>query len=149
MIRPKIRNRIFDWMGERYAPIIDPNHFLGHSSLDPVWGRKKPYVNIMKKDGKIFEMEIVVPGFKKKEITISIADDILTIKGIKKKSKDNTSSGYVLKEFEQESFERKFKLAKNIGHEKVKAKYRNGILRIRFYDVPTEEGETHKEVAVA
>ncbi len=148
MLRPNIRNRTFDWMGEKYAPIIDPYHFLGRSSLNPVWGSKKPYVNILKKGGKIFEMEVSVPGFKKKEINISIADDVMTIKGKKKKLKKRTNSDYVLKEFEQDSFERKFKLAKNIGHEKVKAKYRDGILRIRFFSVPTEEEVAHKEVAV-
>lgn len=148
MFRPNIRNRTFDWMGEKFAPIIDKNHFLGRSSLDPVWGGKKPFVNILK-EGKIFEMEVAVPGFNKDEITITITDDILTIKGEKKKKKKKIDSEYVLQEFERGSFERQFKLAKNIGHEKVKAKYKNGILKIKFFDVPTEKEIKNKEVEVA
>lgn len=148
MLRSNIRNRTFDWMGEKFAPIIDPNHFMGRSSLDSKWGKKKPFVNILK-EGEIFEIDIVVPGFNKKEITVTIADDILTVKGEKKKLTEKVDSEYVLKEFEQDSFERNFRLAKNIGHEKVKANYKNGILKIKFINVPTEEKIENKEVEIA
>lgn len=148
MLRPNIRNRTFDWMGEKFAPIIDPYHFLGRSSIDPFWGKSRPYVNIKKKD-HLFEMEMVIPGFDKKEITVKINDDILTVNGQKKKLEEKVASEYVLKEFEMNSFERKFKLAKNIGHEKVEAEYKNGILKITFIDVPKEEEKKFKEVNVA
>ncbi len=148
MLRPNIRNRTFDWMGEKFAPIIDRHHFLGRSSLDPVWGKKKPFVNIFK-EGKMFEMEVAIPGYNKKEITVTIADDILVIKGERKKIKDISNSVFLLKEFEKDAFERQFRLAKNIGHEKVKAKYKNGILKIKFYDVPAAEEVVNKTVEVA
>ena len=148
MLRPNIKNRTFDWMGEKFAPIIDPHHFLGRSSIDPFWGKSRPWVNI-KKNGKIYEMEIAVPGFDKKEITVRIDDDILTIKGQKKKLEEKSTSEFVLKEFEMDAFERKFRLAKNIGHEKVEAECKNGILKIIFIDVPEEEETKVKEVNVA
>ena len=62
--------------------------------------------------------------------------------------KERTNSEYILKEFERGSFERQFRLAKNIGHEKVEARYENGILTIKFFDVPTEEEIKNKEVKV-
>ncbi len=147
MLRPNIRNRTFDWMGEKYAPIIDPNHFLGRSSLDPTWGRGRPWVNIKKK-GKIFEIELAVPGFTKKEIEVTIADDIFTVRGEREKLKEISDVEYVVHEFNRDFFERKFKLTNNIGHEKVNAKYKNGILTIEFIDVPKEEEMEYKKVEV-
>ncbi|HHM20647.1 MAG TPA: Hsp20/alpha crystallin family protein [Bacteroidetes bacterium] len=147
MLRPNIRNRTFDWMGEKYAPIIDRNHFLGRSSLAPVWGKKIPYANL-KKSGQIFELELIVPGFNKEDITITIEDDIMTIKGQKKETTTKKTEEYVLKEYQMDSFERKFQLANNIGHEKVEAEYKNGILKIKFIDVPKEEEKKYKKVEV-
>lgn len=145
MWRPNIRNRTFDWMGEQFAPLIDKGHFLGHS---PIGFQKHnlPPVNL-KQNGHLFEMEVSVPGFKKEELEIVVKDDILTIRGEKKEKKKEVSN-YILEEFDTSSFERRFRLDQGIGHEKITAKYDNGLLLITFDDVPKEEEKLYQEVEV-
>lgn len=146
MWRAKIRNRAFDRMGEEYAKLIDPNHFLGRSAFDISY-KNMPPVNITR-EGKLFEMEVMTPGFSKEELEITVKDDILTIRGEKAASRKEKEVKYIVEEFDFDSFERKFKLANAIGHEKITAEYENGILRLTFIDVPKEEEKAFKKVAV-
>jgi len=146
MWRAKIKNRSFDRMGEEYAKLIDPNHFLGRSSFD-IHYKDVPPVNIIQ-EGKLFEMEVMAPGFSKDELEITVKDDILTIRGEQSTSKKDKGGKYIVEEFDFKSFERKFKLANAIGHEKITAKYDNGILRLTFIDVAEEEEKAFKKVAV-
>ncbi|MCB0586866.1 MAG: Hsp20/alpha crystallin family protein [Phaeodactylibacter sp.] len=146
MWRAKIKNRSFDRMGEEYARLIDPNHFLGRSAFD-IHYKNMPPVNIIQ-EGKLFEMEVIVPGFTKEELAVTVKDDILTIRGEKSVAPEDKKGEYILEEFGLDSFERKFKLARAIGHEKITAKYENGILRLTFIDVPKEEEKAYKKVAV-
>ena len=146
MWRAKIKNRAFDRMGEEYAKLIDPDHFLGRSSFDIPY-KKVPPVNIIQ-EGKLYEMEVIVPGFTKEELDVTVKDDILTIRGEKSGTEGGRMDKYILEEFDFETFERKFKLAHAIGHEKITAKYENGILRLTFTDVPKEQEKAYKKVAV-
>ena len=146
MWRAKIKNHAFDRMGEEYAKLIDPDHFLGRSAFDIPY-KKVPPVNILK-EGKLFEMEVMVPGFRKDELEITVKDDILTIRGEKSLAKQEKKDQYILEEFDLDTFERKFKLANSVGHEKITAKYENGILRLTFVDVPKAEEKAYKKVVV-
>ncbi|NBC06402.1 MAG: Hsp20 family protein [Bacteroidetes bacterium] len=147
MLRAPIQNRAFDRMGERWARLIDPYHFLGRSSFDVHLKEGRPPVNIIK-NGKLFEMEIMVPGFKKGELDVSVDSGVLTIKGEKNVSHEDREGVFVLEEFDFSSFERKFKLADSIKREKISARYENGILRLTFVDVPEAEETDRQTVEV-
>lgn len=93
-------------------------------------------------------MEVVVPGFKKEELEVSLQDDVLTIRGQKSYPASEKKGEYIMEEFDIDSFERKFKLARTIAHEKISAKYENGVLRLTFTDVPKEEEKAYQKVKV-
>ncbi|RMG85370.1 MAG: Hsp20/alpha crystallin family protein [Bacteroidetes bacterium] len=136
------------WKAPRVTPTPEYPPFLGHTLDDfEEETTTKPPVNIKKKD-KIWEMTILLPGFKKEEIEVTVQDDILTIRAEHKISDVAESSNYVLKEYEYDVVERKFQLKKGIGHEKIDAKYENGVLTLSFYDVPTNEEEWFKKVPI-
>lgn len=146
MWRPKISNHTFDWMGEKFSPLIDKEHFLGHSPI----GYQKwnlPAVNVVKK-GNLFEMEIAVPGFRKDELEVIVKDDILTIRGEKSAKNGQSDTVYILEEFNKDSFERRFRLGQGIGHEKIEAVYENGLLKLSFIDVPKEAEKEYQEIMV-
>lgn len=148
MFRPKIRNRAFERMGENYAHLIDPDHFLGRSAFDIKYKEEVPPVNIIRKDEKIFELELAVPGFTKDELEVLVKDGVLTVRGEKSKSEHVDRSKYILEEFNFKSFERCFRLAENVAKENIEAAYQNGILKLTFVDVPEEEERTHRRVKV-
>ena len=136
-------------MGERYAPLIDPDHFWGMSSFDI---KRKPFegpaVNI-KKSGKMFEFDIAVPGYKKGELQVTLENGYLTIRGEKEHIGQDEKDGYLLEEFNFDSFERSFRLDDRIAEEKITAHYENGILHIEFEDVPEEEEKAYQEVEIS
>lgn len=147
MWRPKLNNRTFDWMGEGFAPLIDRNHFLGRSPIgNPKWNI--PAVNVLKKEN-LFEMEIAVPGFDKRELEVVVKDDILIIKGEKARKNGQLDAKYILEEFQRDAFERRFRLGQGIGHEHIHAVYENGILKLTFSDVPKEIEKIYQEIAVS
>ena len=146
MLSAKIRNHTFDWMGGKFAPVIDGDHFLGHSPI----GRQKwnlPPVNVKKKD-QLFEMELMVPGYEKNELEIIVEDDILTVRG-EKSDKNVKLSKYLLEEFGVSSFVRKFRLGEGIGREEIHAEYKNGLLKITFTDVAKEKERNYQAVEIA
>jgi len=150
MWREKISNRAFDRMGERYARLIDPYHFLGRSAFDIPYKKDKfvPPVNI-KKDEELFTLELAVPGFEKDEIEVILKEGSLIIKGEKSVSEATKDEGLLLEEFNFNSFERRFKVADTIAKEKITATLNNGVLRLTFVDVPEEEETAYQTVEVA
>lgn len=148
MWRAKISNRAFDRMGERYAHLIDPYHFLGRSAFEIPWNKDRliPPANI-KVDGELFTLELAVPGFTKEEIKVVLEDNVLIVKG-EKSTKGTKDDGFILEEFDFSSFERKFKVADTIAHEKITAKLENGVLHLTFVDVPKEEEAAYQTVDV-
>lgn len=147
MFRAYIHNHSFDRMGERYARLIDGDHFLGRSAFDIHRPKKQPPVNV-KKNGVFYELEVAVPGFDKDELAVFVKNDILTVTGEKSLSVEDKTDEYVQQEFEATSFERSFQLAPGFGREKITAVYQNGILRLTFYDVPPEEEKATQDVEV-
>ncbi|MBK7870221.1 MAG: Hsp20/alpha crystallin family protein [Saprospiraceae bacterium] len=117
MLRAKIRNKAFDRMGENFSRLIDADHFLGRTAFDIPYQKEVPPANI-RKEGKIFELELAVPGFAKDELQVTVKDGVLTIRGERSKSEHSETSKYILEEFNYNSFERSFRLAENIarGH---------------------------------
>jgi HSP20 family protein len=134
-------------MGERYARLIDGDHFLGRSAFDIHKPKPHPPANV-KKNGALYELEMPVPGYSKDEIVILVKNDILTVKGEKSRSTEETTIDYVQKEFELDRFERSFHLERGVGREKITANLHNGILKLSFVDVPPEEEKPTQRVEV-
>jgi HSP20 family protein len=148
MWRPKIKNHAFDRMGERFGPLIDPDHFMGQSAFDIKRNYDGPPVNI-KKTGKLFELDVAVPGYKKDELQILLEGGYLIIRGQKEIQSEHKDEDYILEEFDFTSFERTFLLNEHIAKEKVNAHYEDGILHIEIEDVPEEEERAFQTVPIA
>lgn len=94
-----------------------------------------PSANITdKREG--YKIELVVPGFTKENINLSIDKNVLTIAGEKQEEVKKEDEKITRKEFHQAAFKRSFTLPKNIVAESIAAKYENGILVI---DIPKSE----------
>ena len=87
--------------------------------------KSKPATNVMETE-KEFKLQVLIPGWSKKEVKIEIDKNILSISG-EKEAKDED---FIRKEFKTDAFERAFQLPKDINFEKISAKQENGILEI-------------------
>ncbi len=88
-----------------------------------------PSVNISD-NNKSFEINIAVPGLKKKDIKIEIQDNCLVISSEKEYKNEEKSKNWMRKEYGYASFQRIFQLPENANPDKIKAKMKKGILQI-------------------
>ncbi len=88
-----------------------------------------PSVNSVENNDS-FEIDLAVPGMKKDDFTIELNDKILVI------SSDNSnydqSERTRLNEFNYSSFQRSFRVPESVELDKIKANYKNGILKIKL-----------------
>ncbi len=89
----------------------------------------QPVVNISETE-KSFQIETELPGVEKKDIKMSLHDQVLTIQGEKKSFKEDKKEQYHRVERSHGSFSRSIKLPKNIDSEKVTASMQDGVLHV-------------------
>ncbi len=90
-----------------------------------------PSVDVKEKQDKIV-IKAELPGMKKEDISISLEDNILLIKGEKKheEKKEDKEEGYYYRECSYGSFQRAINLPSKVKEEKVDASYKDGVLNI-------------------
>ncbi len=147
MWRAEIKNHAFDRFGEEFHPVVDSSHFLGRSAFDISYNQRTPPTNI-RKTGTLFELELAVPGFSKDEIEIVLKGDVLLVRGEKSRAERQAGGDFILEEFDFDSFERSFKLAPGIAHEKIHACYEHGILKLTFAEVPETEERQYQKIKI-
>ena len=81
-----------------------------------------------------FEIEFAVPGFSKDDFEVSIEDDLLYVSAQKSMEDIEDEDDYTRKEFNYSSFYRTFQIPKSVDTSReVKARYRNGILKLQLF----------------
>ena len=105
-----------------------------------------PAVNIQE-DEKQFLLELAVPGLKKDDFKIDLENQVLTISSEIKEETEETENNYTRREFVYTSFSRSFTLPKSIVAEKIKADYKDGILKISL--PKNKETKLSREIKVA
>ncbi|NWG02451.1 MAG: Hsp20/alpha crystallin family protein [Syntrophaceae bacterium] len=86
-----------------------------------------------------------VPGMEPKDIDISLSDGILTVKGEKKREREEKEEDYHLIERSYGSFARSVQLPKGIQSDKINASYKNGVLKVVL---PKSEEAKKKEIKI-
>lgn len=138
MLRPAIRTTVFDWMGEDFAPYLGNQHFLGRSPFDIPYRRSAAEPS---RREPVFVLKVPVPRFAKEEISITVMDDVLVVRGVRQHHREHDHP-YLLEQCHCDSFERRFTLRKGVGHERILASYADGMITITFEDVaPHQERE--------
>lgn len=79
---------------------------------------------------KAIEITTELPGLDEKDIDISIANDILTIRGEKKAEKEEKKKNYRLIERSYGAFERSLALPPGISADAIKASMSKGVLKL-------------------
>jgi HSP20 family protein len=86
-----------------------------------------------------------LPGIDPKEIDISLANDLLTIKGEKKQEKEEKEENYHLVERSYGSFTRSVRLPGQVQSDKINATFKNGVLKVTL---PKTEEAKKKEIKI-
>lgn len=86
-----------------------------------------------------------LPGMKQEDITVSIAENTLTLRGRRNLENDNEQGSYQRQERVHGEFYRSFRLPERVHSDKIKAKYRDGILEV---EIPKSEKAKDREIAI-
>ena len=89
--------------------------------------RSVPSVNSIENNDS-FEIDLAVPGMNKEDFKIELIDKLLIISSENSNSIENDNMR--LNEFNYSSFQRSFRIPESVELDKIKANYKNGILKV-------------------
>jgi HSP20 family protein len=75
-------------------------------------------------------VEAELPGVDEKDVSVTLSNGVLTIKGEKKLEKDEKNESYHLTERSYGSFERAIRLPDTVDDSQVEAKFDRGVLKV-------------------
>lgn len=102
-------------------------------------GSWSPRVDIYETDGEIF-LTAEVPGVNLKDIRIEVADNQLVLKGSRPFPREGLKrEDYHRLEGSYGSFERRFPLTAEVDREGVKARLRDGVLKVSLPKLPRHQ----------
>jgi len=88
-----------------------------------------PRVNIVERPDD-FKLEVLAPGFDKKDLKVNMVNDSLTISGEHTVENQDEDERYTRREFNRSSFERSFVIPKSVKADAIQAEYMNGVLKV-------------------
>ncbi len=88
-----------------------------------------PPIDIQETDDA-YIVEADVPGMKKEDVHIEVNDDVLTIKGERKSEHEEKREDYHRIERQYGSFRRTVTIPGGFQYDAVKAKFKDGVLRV-------------------
>jgi len=77
-----------------------------------------------------FVVEAELPGMDEKDVSVTLNNGILTLKGEKKSEREEKKDDYHLTERSYGSFQRSFQVADTVDADKVKAAFEKGVLKV-------------------
>ena len=90
-----------------------------------------PAVNISENEDD-FMLELAAPGMQKSDFKINLDNNVLTLSSEKQDESEDKCENYSRREFCYSSFSRSFTLPKSINYDKIKADYKDGVLKVEL-----------------
>lgn len=130
--------------------------------LSMVWprfdGDFRPAMDLTENE-EAYEIKAALPGIRPEDVEVSIADNVLTIKGESKEEKETEKANYHLREMHAGKFMRTITLPMTVKTDKVEATNENGVLMLRLPKAETVKptritvkagtNGAHKEISTA
>jgi HSP20 family protein len=98
---------------------------------------------IRKKDD--IEVKASIPGVNPEEIEVTIEDNVLTLKALRKTETEGEEAAYLVRERPTGSFYRALRLPDTVDTNKIESRYENGVLTILL---PKAEEKKPKQIQV-
>jgi HSP20 family protein len=134
-------DRLFD---RRWPSLWHARDFSALDNLFEVDGKRMPNLNVVDRDNEII-VKAEVPGLDKKDINVSVNDNLLTIKGQTSKDEKEEKGDYFKREISSSSFARSITLPSAVDTSKTVASLKDGVLEIKL---PKTEASKQRSIAV-
>lgn len=127
------------------------NNLLDDFFMDPFFNTERsepvhwaPRVEVEENEDE-FIMSLELPGMKKKDIDISVKDNVITISGEKKERVHKKEAQTHLNEICYGKFSRSFQLPNNVNSDKIKGNWEDGILSV---EIPKTEVAKPRKIEI-
>ena len=131
------RNRINHIFDDVFYPINRDEVEFSMESWNPV-------VDVYDNDDSIV-IKAELPGIDKEGIEIDVKDRVLTLKGERSSESEVKDDNYYRRERSFGRFERAFTLPADVDPDKIKADYKDGVLKI---DIPKPEEKKPRQITI-
>ena len=116
----------------------------GGTEEDWAQGAWSPAVDIYEKDGNIV-LKAELPGIDTKDVDVSVENNILTLRGERRFDQEVQRENYQRVERSYGAFTRSFTLPTVVDTEKIKAEFKDGVLRMTL---PKKEEAKPKQISI-
>ena len=94
--------------------------------------------------GASYQITAELPGLDEKDVEVTVADGVLTIKGEKSAEKEEKKKDYYRAERSFGSFKRSFALPEGVDQGKIEANFQKGLLTITMPKVAAAQAQAKK-----
>jgi HSP20 family protein len=137
--------RAFERFFNRNWPsFMSRSDFPAFDSLVDFERQRMPNLDVVDQDNEIV-VRAEIPGIDKKDVSISLTDNLLTIKGETQKEKKDDKGNYHRREISRSSFARTVTLPSSVDASKSVASLKDGVLEIKL---PKAESSRRRSIAV-
>ena len=106
------------------------NQAFGHTILNKeITSDVQPLLDVYETDSTIVA-SLDLPGVEKKDVEVSVSNGFLTISGERKNISGESGEGRIWQETSFGTFKRTFELTEAVVEDKIKAQFKNGVLKI-------------------
>ncbi len=131
------RNRINHIFDDFFYPINRDEVKLSMGNWNPV-------VDVYNNDDSIV-IKAELPGIDKEGIEIDVKERVLTLKGERSSENEVKDDNYYRRERSFGKFERAFTLPADVDPDKIKADFKDGVLKI---DIPKPEEQKPRQITI-
>ncbi len=132
------------FFGGGFPSLLRRNNLASFDDMFDFEGQRLPSLDVIDREADVL-VRAEIPGIDKKDIDISITDNLLTIKGHSKHEKKDKKGDYHRHEISSASFARSFTLPGEVDSAKTVANLKDGILEITL---PKLEASKRRSIAV-
>ena len=127
-------NRLFDDAGRTWR--------TDEPAATTTWS---PSVDIFETEGEIV-VKAELPGMDRKDIQLNLENNVLSLRGERKFTKETKDENYHRIERSYGVFSRSFSIPATVDEEKIRADYKDGVLKIML---PKKEQAKPKQIKIA
>jgi HSP20 family protein len=117
---------------------------INRDEVELSMGSWNPVVDVYDNDDSIV-IKAELPGIDKEGIEIDVKDRVLTLKGERSSENEVKNDNYYRRERSFGKFERAFNLPADVDPDKIKADYKDGVLKI---DIPKPEEKKPRQITI-
>lgn len=141
-IRRPMRNlfNLHNEMGRAFGDLFG-SHEGGTDTEETYW---MPTVDISETENH-FEIRAELPGVSKNDVSVSVTDNRLTLKGEKRQEAETEGKNYHRVERRYGNFQRSFTLPRNVETSNIKAGFNDGVLMLT---IPKPEAAKPAEIPI-